>query len=167
MKNRIFMYLFIFSVLLLLFQFMNSKKIFDDSNQKASTSKKQIQKYQDSILTLKDDIYNLSQFSFDYDDYSYDYFLNQGYDVDKLMVTVKDALYSQNEYEGEQHPLVPYVSTTNTKILINSIRVLNHKWIIADFTDGQLWGEMLVAYSLNEEGELNFRVSESLLKPIH
>lgn len=166
MKNRIFMYLFIFSVLLLLFQFINSKKIFDDSNEKVSSSKVQIKKYQDSILVLKDNIHELSQFSFDYNEYSYDYFLNQGYDVEKLITTVKDGLYSQNEYEGEEHPLVPYVSTTNSKVIINSIRVLNHKWIIADFTDGQLWGEMLVVYSLNEKGELNFRVAESLLNPL-
>ncbi|MEJ6791266.1 MAG: hydrolase [Lacinutrix sp.] len=166
MKKRIFMYLFIFSVLLLLFQFINSKKIYDDSNRKVANSKTLVQKYKDSILVLKDDIHNLSQFSFDYNDYSYDYFLDQGYDVEKLMTTVKDALYSQNEYEGEEHPLVPYVSTTDTKIIINSIRVLNHKWIIADFTDGQLWGEMLVMYSLNDKGELNFRVAESLLNPL-
>ena len=166
MKNRIFMYLFIFSLLLLLFNFINSKKIFDDSNQKVATSKAQVQKYQDSIVTLNDDVYNLSQFSFDYNEYSYDYFSNKGYDVEKLMTTVKDALYAQNEYEGEEHPLVPYVSTTGNKMLINSIRVLNHKWIIADFTDGQLWGEMLIVYSLNNKGELNFRVAESLLNPI-
>lgn len=167
MKNRIFMYLFIFSVLLLLFQFINSKKIFDDSNQKVTSFKVQIKKYQDSILVLKDDINDLSQFSFDYNEYSYDYFLNQGYDVEKLMAIIKDGLYSQNEYKkGQEHPLVPYASTTGGKIIINSIRVLNHKWIIADFTDGQLWGEMLVVYSLNEKGELNFRVVESLLNPI-
>jgi len=160
------MYLFIFSVLLLLFQFINSKKIFDNSNQKVASSKAQLLKYRDSILSLEDKIHNLSQFSFDYNDHSYEYFLNQGYDVEKLMVTVTDALYSQNEYKGEQHPLVPYASTTNTKIIINSIRVLNHKWIIADFTDGQLWGEMLVVYTLNDKGELNFRVSESLLNPL-
>ncbi|AUC81962.1 hydrolase [Lacinutrix sp. Bg11-31] len=166
MKNRIFMYLFIFSVLLLLFNYINSKKIFDDSNVRVANSKEQVVKYRDSILTLKDDINSLSQFSFDYNEYSYDYFLKQGYDVEKLMITVKDALYAQNEYEGDQHPLVPYASTTGKKILINSIRVLNHKWIIADFTDGQLWGEMLVVYSLNDKGELNFRVSESLLNPM-
>ncbi|APY00013.1 hypothetical protein CLV86_2777 [Lacinutrix venerupis] len=166
MKNRIFMYLFIFSVLLLIFNYVNSKKIFDDSNKTVATYKKQSIKYQDSILSLKDKIHDLSQFSFDYNDHSYDYFLNQGYNVEELMTTVKDALYSQNEYEGEQHPLVPYASTTQTKIIINSIRVLNHKWIIADFTDGQLWGEMLVVYTLNEKGELNFRVAESLLNPL-
>lgn len=166
MKNRIFMYLFIFSVLLLIFNYVNSKKIFDDSNERVANSKVQIQKYQDSILVLKDEVYSLSQFSFDYNDYSYDYFFNKGYDVKKVMTTVKDALYSQNEYEGDEHPLVPYASTTGKKIIINSIRVLNHKWIIADFTDGQLWGEMLVVYSLNDKGELNFRVAESLLNPI-
>ena len=160
------MYLFIFSVLLLLFNYINSKKIFDDSNIRVANSKEQVVKYRDSILTLKDDINSLSQFSFDYNEYSYDYFFKQGYDVEKLMVTVKDALYAQNEYEGDQHPLVPYASTTGRKILINSIRVLNHKWIIADFTDGQLWGEMLVVYSLNDKGELHFRVSESLLNPL-
>ena len=165
MKQRIFMYLFIFSVLLLIFNFINSKKIFDDSNQKVAASKAQVSKYKDSIKKLEDKIYNLSQFSFDYNDFSYDYFLNQGYDVKKLMTTVKDALYAQNEYTGSEHPLVPYMSTTQSKMAINSIRVLNHKWIIADFTDGQLWGEMLIVYALNEKGALNFRVAESLLNP--
>lgn len=160
------MYLFIFSVLLLLFNYINSKKIFDDSNIRVANSKEQVAKYRDSILTLKDDINDLSQFSFDYNEHSYDYFLNQGYEVEKLMTTVKDALYAQNEYKGEEHPLVPYASTTGNKILINSIRVINHKWIIADFTDGQLWGEMLVVYSLSDKGELSFRVSESLLNPL-
>ncbi|WP_452224741.1 hydrolase [Lacinutrix chionoecetis] len=166
MKNRIFMYLFIFSVLLLLFQYMNSKKIFDDSNKKVANTELRIKTYQDSILNLKDDIFRLSQFSFDYNEVSYDYFYNQGYDVPQLMTTVRDALYAQNEYKGNQHPLVPYSASGDSKMLISSIRILNHKWIIADFIGGQFTGEMLISYALNENGELTFKIIESLLNPI-
>jgi len=145
---------------------MNGKKIFDDSNKKVANTEVQIKKYQDSIVKINDRVHELSQFSFDYNETSYDYFLNQGYDVEKLMKTIKDALYSQNEYKGDQHPLVPYSASGDSKMLISSIRVLNHKWIIADFIGGQFTGEMLISYSLNEKGELNFKVIESVLNPV-
>jgi len=167
MKNRIFMYLFIFSVLLILFQYMNSKNIFDDSNKKVANSEKQIKKYQDSILSLQDKIDDLSYFTFNSNEKSYDYFYNKGFDVEKLIPAIQDGLYAQNVYEGEQHPLIDYGSSEGNKMQINIVRVLNHKWIIADFTDSQFEGELFLTYDINEKGELKYKVAESFLYPIN
>jgi len=167
MKNRIFMYLFIFSVLLILFQYMNSKNIYDDSNKKVADTKKQIKIYQDSILGLKDQIADLSYFNFDSNEKSYFYFQDQGYDVSKLLPAIQDGIYAQNIYKGEQHPLVPYGSSEGNTMQINIVRVLNHKWIIADFTDGQFEGELFMTYDIDEKGQLKYDVSEAFLYPLN
>ncbi|AEH02472.1 hypothetical protein Lacal_2631 [Lacinutrix sp. 5H-3-7-4] len=167
MKNRIFMYLFIFSLLLILFQYMNSKNIFDDSNRKVANSEKRIKKYQDSILKLNDEITDLSYFNFDSNEKSYFYFQDQGYDVDQLLKAIEDGIYAQNIFEGDQHPLVPYGSSEGNRMQINIVRILNHKWIIADFTDGQFEGELFITYDINEKGELKYNVAKSFLYPIN
>ncbi len=165
MKNRIFMYLFIFSLLLLLFQFINSKNIFDDSNEKVANYKEQVEKYKDSIVVLNDKVDDLSLFSMEGNESAITYFLNEGLKVDNLLPIVRDQLYSLNEAQGE-HPLVPYASSEGNRMLISSIRIINHKWILANFTDGQFNGELFVAYELNEVGELKFRLIESFLYPL-
>ena len=79
------------------------------------------------------------------------------------MPFIKDELINLNIYDTEDHPLVPYASMTGNKMLIDQIRMLNHKWIIASFTDGKYWGEMLLAYDIENKENLKFRVLESTL----
>ena len=74
-----------------------------------------------------------------------------------------------NVYETEDHPLVPYASMSGQKMLIDQIRMLNHKWIIASFTDGKYWGEMLLEYevaTVEEEKQLRFNlIAHTLYRP--
>ncbi len=62
-------------------------------------------------------------------------------------------------------PLVPYASMTDNKMAIDQIKLLNHKWIIASFTDGTYWGEMLLSYEIGDRKELRFKVLASALYP--
>ena len=48
-------------------------------------------------------------------------------------------------------------------MLIDQVKLLNHKWIIASFTDGTYWGEMLLTYEVIDKKELKFKVVESTL----
>ena len=50
----------------------------------------------------------------------------------------------------------------NGKLIINSIRVLNHKWIITNFSDGDLWGELLLKYEITEDKALKFDLVNDL-----
>jgi len=163
MKSRIFMYLFIFTLLLVLFQFMNSKSIVEDYDKKLSKLEERDESYKDSIISLKDDNFELSRFSLEFNDDAMSYFEDQGYKISELVPFIKDELYKLNVYEGDDHPLVPYASMTGNKMMINSIRLLNHKWIIADFSDGKYWGEMLVTYEIVDNKELKFRLLDYLL----
>jgi len=163
MKSKIFMYLFIFALLLVLFQFMNSKHIVDDYDKKIDRLELKEKAYQDSIETLTDENFELKRFSLEFNDDAMSYFEDQGYKISELVPFIKDELYKLNDYKGDDHPLVPYASMTGNKMMINNIRLLNHKWIIANFSDGKYWGEMLVTYEIVDRQNLKFRLLDYLL----
>lgn len=163
MKSRIFMYLFIFSLLLILFQYMNSKSIIEDYDKKLSKSIERESVYKDSIKSLEDKNFELMRFSLEFNDEAMSYFEDQGYKISELVPFIKDELYKLNVYEGDDHPLVPYASMTGNKMMINSIKLLNHKWIITDFSDGKYWGEMLLNYEITDKQELKFKLLDYLM----
>ena len=45
----------------------------------------------------------------------------------------------------------------------NKVKILNHRWIIADFSDGEIWGEVLLKYFVNDDESIAFEVNQSLL----
>ncbi len=158
------MYLFVFSVLLVLFQYVNSKRIFEDMNNKLEKYKSKSIKYKDSIAVLQDDILNLSHFNLYRNEDAISYFENDGYNVDELIPFIKDELYKLNE-TTRQHPIVPYAASEGRRMMINTVKMLNHKWIIADFSDGEFWGEIFLTYEITEDKQLKFNLVESFLYP--
>lgn len=165
MKSKILMYLFIFSVLLLIFQYVNSKNILDKYEADIVKVKAKLTESEKVVKDLEDKNFELSYFDIDGNEDALTYFEAQGYDTEKLIPAIAVGLYDMNDYEGDDHPIVPYVSTTESKILINKIRILNHKWIIANFTDGQFWGEILVKYEIDENNNLKYKLGEYLMYP--
>lgn len=164
MKQRIFMYLFVFSVLLVLFQYVNSKRVFEDLNKKLETHKERAKKYKDSLAVLQDDILNLSHFNLSRNEDAISYFESEGYNIDELIPFIKDKLYESNEAKDD-HPIVPYASSEGRKMLINTVKLLNHKWIVADFSDGEYWGEIFLTYEITKDKQLKFNLVESFLYP--
>ncbi len=158
------MYLFVFAALLVLFQYVNSKRIFEDINKKLEFSKAQAETYKDSVAVLQNDILEVSHFNLYRNEDAISYFENDGYKIDELIPFIKDELYKLNEVKGE-HPVIPYASSEGRKMLINTVKMLNHKWIIADFSDGEYWGEIFLTYEITENKELKFNLVEYFLYP--
>ena len=163
MAKNIFMYLFIFAVLIIIYQFVNSKNYLQDVDSKIAKYEVREQTYKDSIIALQDANFDLQNFSLDFNDDAMTYFEDQGYRIAELVPFIKDELYKLNSYEGDDHPIVPYASMTDNKMMINSVKLLNHKWIIANFTDGEYWGEMLLAYEIIDKEELKFTLIDYLM----
>lgn len=159
------MYLFIFSVLLILFQYVNSKNVLDKYEVDIRAIKDENTVLKDSIVILEDKILDLSYFNLERNEDALSYFENKGLDVSELIPFLKDELYTLNEFKGE-HPLIPYGSSEGRKMLINNIKLLNHKWIITDFSDGEFWGELFITYEITPEKELKFKLVESFLYPL-
>ncbi|APY12428.1 hydrolase [Seonamhaeicola sp. S2-3] len=164
MKQRIFIYLFIFSILLVLFQYVNSKRVFEDLNKKLIKKEAKLKTYKDSLDVLEDAFLEVSHFNLDRNEDAISYFERDGYKIDELIPFIKDELYKLNEVKRE-HPLIPYGSSEGRKMMINTVKMLNHKWIIADFSDGEFWGEIFLTYEITKDKELKFNMVESFLYP--
>ncbi len=167
MRSRIFLYLFIFSVLFILFQFMNAKKAkesydakIDNLNKKLTEQEVSNKAIVDSLITTNLD---LTYFTLDGDEEAISYFEEQGYDAKKLSLTISDQIIAQNK-AGVDNPIVPFVGMEGN-MAVNKVRLLNHKWIIADFTDGVYWGQLFIIYDVRKDGVVDFEVEKSFLYP--
>ena len=163
MRNKIVFYLFIFSVLFTVFIYVNDKKILDSRDEKITNLKSQVQRLNDEVDALKSKNNDLQYFSLAQNEDAITYFENQGIEAESVLSTIEDEIISKNK-ASEDNELVPFEGM-NGSMRINKVKVLNHKWIIADFTDGTYWGEIFLSYTIDEKGEYSFQVEKSFLYP--
>ncbi|MBZ0328653.1 MAG: hypothetical protein K8F54_13685 [Altibacter sp.] len=163
MKNKIFMYLFFFAVLFILFQYMNEKTIFESQEKKIASLTEKFSKAEDSISVLTNRVSELNYFTLLGNQNAMDYLESTGREAAAVEAFISDAIYDQNLVSGG-NPLVPF-DGMNGAMLVNKIKFLNHKWLLADFSDGTYWGEMLLEYSFNEAHEMELHTLASLLYP--
>lgn len=82
-------------------------------------------------------------------------------DLEDPEAFIMDKLLETNEKKGD-NDLVPYAGMEGV-FKINKIKVLNHKWILADFSDGKYWGELLLNYELRDDLSVSFTLTDHLL----
>ncbi|SRX56018.1 hypothetical protein AEQU1_03044 [Aequorivita sp. CIP111184] len=157
------MYLFFFALLFIIYQYMNEKSIFESQENKIENLGVKVEKQNDSIEILNNQIINLDYFTLQGNENAMTYLENQGFEAAAVEATVYDAIYEYN-FEKGNNPLVPF-DGMNGDMKINKLKFLNHKWILADFTDGKYWGEMILEYSFNEKKELVLNTIASFLYP--
>jgi len=51
------------------------------------------------------------------------------------------------------------------KYIINKVKLLNHRWIIANYSNGKLWGEVVLKYFINDDQTVSFEIMNSYLYP--
>lgn len=165
MRNKILMYLFIFSLLFTIFIYVNDKRILDSKQDR-------IDELENRLLDAEEEIKNSARLSEDVNYFSLDnneeaitYFEERGVDTKELKSRIEDAIISKNK-AGEDNSLVPQAGMEGN-MRINKIKVLNHKWIIADFTDGTYWGEVFLSYEVKGDGEIQFFPEKSFLYPLN
>ena len=167
MKSKIFLYLFIFALLFILFQFMNGKKAKESYDAKIENLEERLKEQQEAKDLVIDSLTNLNMdltyFSLDSDEEAIAYFEEQGYNAKKLELTIIDQIIGQNKAGGD-NPIVPFVGMEGN-MAVNKVRLLNHKWIIADFTDGVYWGQLFIIYEVRDDGVVDFEVEKSFLYP--
>jgi len=169
MKKQLFLYLFLLTALLLLFVFVNTKKDIKAYEEKIAKIENHLEEkensYQDTIANLRIETMELGKFSLTEDAYAIEHLYKEGIDFKELIPHIEDQLISMNIEEGG-NPLVPYAPMFGDRMMINSMRMLNHKWIIADFSDGKYWGQVLISCAYNDDKTISFNTKESFLYPI-
>jgi hypothetical protein len=82
--------------------------------------------------------------------------------IEKLIPFVTEKLLDLNS-EPKGNPYVGQSQIGVNKFIINKVRILNHRWIIADFSDGEYWGEVLLKYFVNDDESVAFETIQSIL----
>ncbi len=163
MSNKILLYLFIFALLFTIYIYVNDKKILDAKQESIEQLKEK-----DSLLEVKNDSLkqvnlDLNYFSLAHNEEAVSYFEKRGIDVKQLEQKLEDEIISRNKADKD-NDLVPFEGMEGV-MRINKVKVLNHKWIIADFTDGTYWGELLISYEISDKNELSLKTEKSFLYP--
>lgn len=162
MKRSLYLYLLIISVLLNLFTYAYFSKEKARTENKLTTSTK---KLKDSILALENKVDDALYFSFERNSNALDYFAVTSpitIESDKLVPHVSNQLMAFND-KPEGNPYTGQTPINGKKFIINKVRVLNHRWIIADYSDGTFWGEVLIKYFINSDNSVSFEVIQSLI----
>jgi hypothetical protein len=157
MKNT-FLYLFILAVLFNVYQYVNSNKILDAKENEVTKMKERLTVARDSINNA---MYN-DYFDIEKDQDAQDYFYNKDLDYEKVMEKVNEDLVSMNA-QPKGNSLIPYEPMDGKNFVVNKAKILNHRWIIAEFSNGDFWGQILVKYFHNDDKPTDFETIETIL----
>lgn len=159
MKKQLLLYLFILSLLMNVFTYMYfSKK--DSSIQKKCDGL--TAKYKDSMQVITNKMYDADYFSLEKNDRAQNYFADNDLNYIALIPKVQEALLEYNS-DPEGNKYVDQVRYGEQKYIINKIKILNHRWIIADYSNGELWGEVLLKYFVQPDNSISFETISSYL----
>ena len=159
MKKQLFLYLFICALMVNLFTYMYYSKGFSFLENRYDKLSKRTGVEKDSLTNL---LFDANHFSLENNDNAQNYF--EGKEANKIIKNVNDALLSFNDSK-DGNKFSGQVTMGSQKFIINKIKVLNNRWIIADYSDGSLWGEVLLKYFVNKDDSVSFEIIETLIYP--
>ena len=159
MKNKIYLYLFIFSALICLYLFVSGGKMATAKDDSITSLQTEVERHKDSVQKTQLKALDMQYFSLENNDDAMAYY--EHLNLKDPSRYVADKLLETNERKGD-NPLIPYEGMEND-FKINKIKLLNHKWIIADFSDGKYWGELLIKYELKDDLGVDFTTMDHLL----
>lgn len=156
------LYLFILSVLLNVFTYMYFTKKTKFEEDRIANFQKESKAKKDSIAALNNQVLDANYFSLEYNDNAMEYFEN--FDVNKLAAEIRDEISSLNE-RPDGNPLTKYEKINGNKPIINKIKILNSRWIIADFNVGGAWGEVMIKYFKQEGKPTEYETMDTFIYP--
>jgi hypothetical protein len=163
MKKSLLLYALILSVVFNVYTYMYlSKEVaFEQDKYKKSTTR-----LKDSLQSMTNKWSDADYFSLEKNENAQNYFESAKSDKIRNFATLVPYVTGKlldfnttpkgNPYTGQEQ-------LGTNKFIINKIKVLNHRWIIADFNDGEYWGEVLLKYFINDDESVSFEVNQSLL----
>jgi hypothetical protein len=163
MKKSLLLYLFILALLFNIFTFMYFTKEIDFQQNRYVKIEK---KLKDSQNSSTNGLAEANYFSLEKNENAQNYFnpdnATKTILIEKLIPLVTEKLMDLNE-NPKGNPYIGQDQIGANKFIINKVRILNHRWIIADFSDGEYWGEVLIKYFVNEDETVSFETFQSLL----
>lgn len=163
MKNSLLLYLIIIVLLLNVFTYMYfSKQLTFVKDKSAKTEAK----WKKDLEVANAKLVDANYFSLEKNENAQNYFnpdnATKTIQIKKLIPVVTEKLMDLNA-NPKGNPYVGQDQIGANKFIINKVKILNHRWIIADFSDGEYWGEVLIKYFINDDETVSFETFQSLL----
>ena len=163
MKNSLLLYLIIIVLLLNVFTYMYfSKQLTFVKDKSAKTEAK----WKKDLEVANAKLVDANYFSLEKNENAQNYFnpdnATKTIQIEKLIPVVTEKLMDLNA-NPKGNPYVGQDQIGVNKLIINKVKILNHRWIIADFSDGEYWGEVLIKYFINDDETVSFETFQSLL----
>lgn len=163
MKKSLSLYLTILAVLTTVFTYMFlSKQVAFEQTRYEKTTKK----LRDSLSVVVNQLADANYFSLAKNENAQNYFdsgsSEKTIQYEQLIPYGTEKLLDNNS-NPKGNPYTGQDQIGANKFIINKVKVLNHRWIIADFSDGEIWGEVLLKYFVNDDNSISFEVNQSLL----
>lgn len=163
MKNSLLLYLFIIILLLNVFTYMYFSKELAFEKDKSVRTEAKLKKDLEAVNTK---LVDANYFSLEKNENAQNYFnpdnATKTIQIEKLIPVVTEKLMDFNS-NPKGNPYIGQDQIGANKFIINKVRILNHRWIIADFSDGEYWGEVLIKYFINDDETVSFETFQSLL----
>ncbi|MEK6492646.1 hydrolase [Myroides odoratimimus] len=160
MKHKAFFYLFLFSLVILVLLYANNKNMYKMEGKKIEIAHKRIDIVRDSLKEITKDFNEANYFSIEYNEDAQEYFNYKT--IDQSLISIKEEVLALN-HQDNGNPLVPYGVINGEKCVINKVKVLNHRWIIADFYAGAVHGEVLIKYFYTEGKPTEFKTIDTVM----
>lgn len=159
MKRQFLLYLFILSLLMNVFTYMYFSKKEASTQKKYTTMSK---KLNDSIQSITNQMYDADYFSLGFNSKAQNYFAEDNLDYIALTPKIKEDLLEFN-FDPDGNKYVDQSKIGDQRFIINKIKILNHRWIIADYSNGTLWGEVLLMYFVEPDATIKYQTISSYL----
>ncbi len=163
MKNSLLLYLIIIVLLLNVFTYMYFSKQLAFEKDKLAKTEAKLKK---DIEVINAKLVDANYFSLEKNENAQNYFnpdtATKTIQVEKLIPVVTEKLMDLNA-NPKGNPYIGQDQIGANKFIINKVRILNHRWIIADFSDGEYWGEVLIKYFINDDETVSFETFQTLL----
>jgi len=163
MKNSLLLYALILSLVfnVYTYMFLSKEVSFEQEKFKKSTTK-----LKDSLNSITNKLSDANYFSLEKNENAQNYFESAKSDkisnYSKLIPYVTEKLLDFNT-DPKGNPYTGQEQLGANKFIINKVKILNHRWIIADFSDGEYWGEVLLKYFINDDESVSFEVNQSFI----
>ena len=159
MRNKIIQYLLIFISLIALYLFvsdMNKSEAFAASQERMS---KRVDTLKDSIVQLVVEQTDNAYFSLAINHDAQQ--AHPDFSPEELQNILEEHVLSTNDNPNG----TPLLSALGSDWIINKIHVVNHQWILADFTNGTQWGDALIVYQIKSNGKPHLRLLNHVMYP--
>lgn len=164
MRRSLFLYLFVFSLLLAVVIYTNGKRIADSKDQRIKYLEKQLTLAQNVLDSLSSSEGNVrSSFFLINNEEALSYIEERGFDPKDVIEKVESKLINSNKASSD-NKFIPYEGMQGY-FRINKIELLNHRWILASFSDGFYWGDLFLTYNIDESGNIEISTQEAVLYP--